>query len=140
MGRRKGEDQKFNGSDFWFWKIQIKDYLYKKKLYLSLTGHKPDDMERLDWELLDRQTLDVIQLTLVKNVAFNIMNEKITVDLMQTLSNMFKESSVVNKVYLIRRLVNLKKGKGISVTLHINEFNTIIAYLTSLQITFDDNV
>ena len=30
--------EKFDGSDFGFWKMQIEDYLYQKKLYLSLTG------------------------------------------------------------------------------------------------------
>jgi len=38
--------EKFDGSDFGFWKMQIKDYLYQKKLYLPLTGQKPTDMSR----------------------------------------------------------------------------------------------
>jgi len=37
--------EKFDGSDFGFWKMQIEDYLYQKKLYLPLTGQKPTDME-----------------------------------------------------------------------------------------------
>jgi len=72
---------KFDGSDFGFWKMQIEDYLYLK-LYRSLTGQKPTDMEQLEWELLDRQTLGVIQLTLAKNIAFNVMNKKTVIDLM----------------------------------------------------------
>jgi len=54
----------------------------------------------------------VIRLTLVKNVAFNIMNENTTVDLMKALSNMYEKPSAANKVYLIRRLINLKIGEG----------------------------
>jgi len=68
----------------------------------------------------------VIRLTLAKNVAFNIMNEKTIVDLMQALSNMYEKSSTTNKVYLIHRLVNLKMGDGNSITNHISKFNTII--------------
>jgi len=97
-------------------------------------------MEQLEWDLLDRQTLGVIRLTLAKNVAFNIMNENKTVNLMKALSNMYEKPSAANKVYLIRRLVNLKMGEGNSITNHISEFNTIIAQLTSVQITFDDKV
>jgi len=119
--------EKFDGSDFGFWKMQIEDYLYQKKLYLPLTGQKPTDMEQAEWDLLDRQTLGVIRLTLAKNVAFNIMNEKTTVDLMKALSNMYEKPSAANKVYLIRRLVNLKMGEGNSITNPISEFNTIIA-------------
>jgi len=86
--------EKFDGSDFGFWKMQIEDYLYQKKLYLPLTGQKPTDMEQSDWDLLDRQTLDVIRLILAKNVVFNIMNENTTVYLMKALSNMYENTTV----------------------------------------------
>lgn len=75
----------------------------------------------------------MIRLTLAKNVAFNIVNEK-SAGLMKALSNMYEKSSIANKVYLMRRLFNLKMGEGISVTDHINEFNTIVAQLESVQI------
>jgi len=82
----------------------------------------------------------VIRLTLVNNVAFNIMNVKTTIDFMQALSNMYEKPSAANKVYLICRLVNLKMGEGNLITNHISKFNTSIAHLTSVQITFDDGV
>ena len=67
----------------------------------------------------------MIRLTLAKNVAFNIV---------------FEKPSTANKVYLMRRLFNLKMGEGIFVTDHINEFNTILAQLESVQIKFEDEV
>ncbi|PNX64147.1 retrovirus-related Pol polyprotein from transposon TNT 1-94, partial [Trifolium pratense] len=70
--------ERFDGRDFSFWKMQIEDYLYQKKLYQPLSGKKPDDMKQEDWALLDRQALGVIRLTLAKNVAFNIVNETTT--------------------------------------------------------------
>ena len=33
--------EKFDGIDFGFWRMQIKDYLYGKKLNLPLLGEKP---------------------------------------------------------------------------------------------------
>jgi len=79
--------------------MQIEDYLYQKKLYIPLTGQKPTDMEQSEWHLLDWKTLGVIWLTLAKNVAFNIMNENTTVDLMKVLSNMYEEPSAANSVF-----------------------------------------
>jgi hypothetical protein len=105
-----------------------------------LTGKKPDDMKPEEWTLLDRQALGVIRLTLSKNVAFNIVNEKTTADLMKALSNMYEKPSAANKVHLMRRLFNLRMGEGNSVTDHINSFNTIISQLSSVKITFDDEV
>ena len=36
--------EKFDGSDFSFWKMQIEDYLYQKDLHKPLTGVKPESM------------------------------------------------------------------------------------------------
>ena len=51
---------------------------------------------------------------------------------MQVLSNMYEKPIAANKVYLIHRIINLKRGEGNSVTNHISEFNTIIVHLTSM--------
>ena len=37
--------KKFNGTNFGYWRMQIEDYLYKKKLNLPLLGKKPDTMK-----------------------------------------------------------------------------------------------
>ncbi|KHN41430.1 Retrovirus-related Pol polyprotein from transposon TNT 1-94, partial [Glycine soja] len=89
--------EKFDGRDFSFWKMQIEDYLYQKKLYQPLSGVKPEDMKQEEWNLLDRQALGVIRLTLAKNVAFNIVNEKTTAGLMKALSDMYEKPSAAKK-------------------------------------------
>nr|KYP66480.1 Retrovirus-related Pol polyprotein from transposon TNT 1-94 [Cajanus cajan] len=120
--------------------MQIEDYLYQKKLYQPLIGEKPDDMKQEEWNLLDRQALGVIRLTLAKNVAFNIVNEKTTASLMKTLSDMYEKPSAANKVHIMCRLFNLKMREGNPVINHINDFNTILAMLESVQIKFEDEV
>ena len=95
MGAMAGEEgkmsgiEKFDGTNFGYWKMQIEDYLYGKKLHLPLLGRKPDNMKEEEWSLLDRQVLGVIQLTLTRSVAHNVMKEKTTVDLMKALSSMY---------------------------------------------------
>ena len=37
--------EKFDGIDFGFWRMQIKDYLYGKKLHLLFLGKKPETMK-----------------------------------------------------------------------------------------------
>ena len=46
--------EKFDGTDLGFWRMQIEDYLYGKKLHLPLLGEKPDTMKAEEWALLDR--------------------------------------------------------------------------------------
>nr|XP_016479728.1 PREDICTED: uncharacterized protein LOC107800975 [Nicotiana tabacum] len=97
-------------------------------------------MAKTDWDLLDRQALGVICLTLTQNVAFNIINDKTTAGLMKALSNMYEKPSASNKVYLMRRLLNLKMTEGGSVTEYINEFNIILTQLSSVNRTIDDKI
>ncbi|GJU08383.1 hypothetical protein Tco_1124813 [Tanacetum coccineum] len=95
---------KFDGHDFGFWKMQIEDYLYQKKLHEPLAEAKPTDIKAEDWTLLDRQALGVVRLSLAKN------------------------------------LVNTKMKEGASVADHVNEFNSILSRLMSVDIKFDDEV
>ncbi|KAE8676976.1 Vesicle-associated protein 4-1 [Hibiscus syriacus] len=90
--------------------------------------------------LLDRQALGVIRLTLSRNVAFNIAKEKTTAGLMAALSSMYEKPSASNKVHLMRRLFNLRMTVGTSVAQYLNELNTIITQLSSVEIEFDDEV
>ncbi|GKC61776.1 hypothetical protein Tco_1089374 [Tanacetum coccineum] len=45
-------------------------------------------MKAEDWTLLDGQALGVVRLSLVKNVAYNVVKEKTTYRLIKALSNM----------------------------------------------------
>ena len=80
---------KFDGSHFGFWNMQIEDVLYQKKLHEPLSNIKPEDMKEDDWLLLDRQALGVVRLSLAKNIAFNIASIKTTHELLKALSDMY---------------------------------------------------
>ena len=45
LKKKERRQEKFDGTDFGYWKMQIEDYLYGKKLHLPLLGSKPDSME-----------------------------------------------------------------------------------------------
>ena len=49
--------EKFDGSDFSFWKMQTEDYLYQKDLHEPLIGVKPKSMTEEKWKIKDRQAL-----------------------------------------------------------------------------------
>ena len=92
------------------------------------------------WNLKDRQALGLIQLTLSRNVAFNIVKEKTTSDLLKALSNMYEKPLAMNKVYLMRRLFNLQMFENGSVSDHIKKFNMIVSQLNSVDINFEDEI
>ncbi|VFQ76723.1 unnamed protein product [Cuscuta campestris] len=131
--------EKFDGTDFSWWKMQIEDLLVQKDLDVVL-GDKPEKLSDADWAGLDRKAMSVIRLSLTKNVAFNILKEKTAKGIMEALSNMYEKPSAANKVFLIRELVNTRMKEGTSVTEHINKLNSILARLLSVGIKFDDEV
>lgn len=62
-------------------KVKVKIDRFNRKdfgLHWPLSREKLDSIKQGEWELFDRQALDVICLILVQNIAFSIANEKIT--------------------------------------------------------------
>ncbi|GKE46575.1 retrovirus-related pol polyprotein from transposon TNT 1-94 [Tanacetum coccineum] len=96
--------------------MQIEDYLYQNKFHEPLAEAKPTDMKVEDWTPLDRQALCVVGLSLAKNIAYNVVNEKTTYNLFKALSNMYEKPN------------------------HVKEFNSILSRLMSVDIKFDDEV
>ena len=37
--------KKFDGTNFAYWRMQIEDYLYRRKLHLPLLGTKPETVK-----------------------------------------------------------------------------------------------
>ena len=55
--------ERFEGTNFAFWKMRIEDYLYQKDLYLPLEGKtkKPEKLNDDEWAILDRNVLGTIR-------------------------------------------------------------------------------
>jgi hypothetical protein len=134
--------EKFNSQNYQLWKMQMEDYLYQKDLFLPLGGVEKKLMAMKDeeWEILDRKALGTIRLSLAASVAFNISKEKTMKDLMDTLAKLYEKPSASNKVFLMKRLFNMKMSEGGSVADHLNEFNTVTNQLSSVKVDFDDEV
>ena len=113
---------KFNGQNYPLWKMQMEDFLYQKDLYLPLGGRaaKAFAMKDEDWNLLDRKELGTIRLCLAVSVAFNISTEKTTEDVMKALAKLYEKPPASNKVFLMKRLFNMKMPDNGYVSDHLN--------------------
>jgi hypothetical protein len=102
--------KKLNGQDYQLWKMQMEDYLYQKDLFIPLGGitKKSTDMKDKEWEVLDRNALGMIRLSLAASVDFNISKEKTTKEMMDALTKPYEKTSSSNKVFLLKRLFNMK--------------------------------
>ena len=105
--------KKFNSQNFPLWKMQMEDYLYQKDLYLPLGGKTKMLMGMTDeeWNLLDRKVLGTIQLCLAGSVTFKISKETTTKGLIKALEKLYEKPSTSNKVFLMKRLFNMKMSE-----------------------------
>ena len=120
----------------------MEDYLYQKDLWKLLEGKTKNQgsMTNDEWDLFNRKALGRIQLCLAPSMAFNITKVKTTKELMQTLVKLYENPSASNKVFLMKCLFNMKMVEGGSIADHLNEFNTITSYLSSMFINFDEEI
>ena len=118
---------KFNGQNYQLWKMQMEDYMYQKDLYLSLgrKAKQPTTKKDEERQVLDRKELITIRLCLDSSVAFNISKEKTTEGVMSGLGKLYEKPLDFNKVFLMKRLLNMKMQEGRSVDDHLNKFNTL---------------
>jgi len=51
--------ERFNNQNYQLWKKQMEDYMYKKDLYLPLSGKTKKSMSMIDtkWDILNRKAL-----------------------------------------------------------------------------------
>jgi hypothetical protein len=75
-----------------------------------------------------------IRLCLSNSVLFNVSWEATTKELWNKLGNLYQSKSMVNKLFMRKKLYNLRMRDGDSVTKHLNAFNTVVSQLLSIDI------
>ncbi|KAK3029540.1 hypothetical protein RJ639_038499 [Escallonia herrerae] len=126
----KGKIEKFNGMNFQWWKMQVKDYLYQKDLYLPLVGEKPEAMNamlQINWNL--SALIVMIKLGLRYFCVHCLILEKL-----------YEKPSASNKVFLMKKLFNMRMSENGSVVDHLNDFNSVTNQLESVGINCDDKI
>ena len=101
--------ERFDGTNFGFWKMQIDDYLNQKDLYLPMEGKtkKPKEMNDDEWVIHDRKVLGTIRQSLTRSVVFNIQKENTTLNLMDALAKLYKKDFCIKQSF-----VRLEDGRG----------------------------
>jgi hypothetical protein len=92
-------------------------------------------MSKEDWEKLDRRAMSTIRLCLVDLVLLNVLGESKAKELWDKLGNLYQSKSLVNILFLRKKLYHLRMEDGDSVKEHLNAFNTLVSQLVSVNIT-----
>ena len=81
---------------------------------------------------------NTIQLCLVDDVLFNIVEESLATSLWSKLESLHMTKSLTNIIYLKRQLYGVRMKEGTEIADHLNVFNTLICQLTSMDVKIDD--
>jgi hypothetical protein len=94
----------------------------------------PTGMSREDWTKLERKERSTIWLCLSYSMLLNVSEETTTKALWDKLGNLYQLKSLVNKLFLRKRLYHISMEDGDSVTKHLNSFNTLVIELVYVDI------
>jgi hypothetical protein len=156
--------EKFNGKNFELWKLKMEDLLVDKEQWTVVdpgtqptgtpststqdTGTQPTNtqttstpvigMSKEDWDNLDKRERSTIRLCLADSVLLNVSGESTAKELWDKLGNLYQSKSLVNKLFLRKKLYHLRMEDGDFVTQHINAFNTLVSQLGSVNITIEE--
>ena len=134
------EIEKFNGQSFELWKIKMEDLLVDREQWIAVDpGTMPTGMVKADWDKLERKARSTIRLCLSDSVLVNVSGEDTAKKLWDKLGNLYQSKSLVNKLFLRKKLYLLRMNEGDSVSEHLNAFNTVVSQLTSVGITISDD-
>jgi hypothetical protein len=147
--------EKFDGKNFELWKLKMEDLLVDKEQWIVVdpsiqpTGTQsivtqptstqsaskpPTGMLKEDWEKLDIRAC-TIRICLEDLVLLNVSGEYTTKELWDKLGNLYQSKSLVNKLFLQKKLYHLRMEDGDYVTEHINAFNDLVHQLVFVNIT-----
>ncbi len=72
-------------------------------------------------------------------LIYNVMDEKITVNMRNKLKKLYMTKSLSNVIYLKQKLYKLRIRDGTTITKHLNTFNKIIVNLLDINIKVDED-
>jgi hypothetical protein len=131
----KIEIDKFNGQSFESWKLNMEDLLVEKDQWIIVDlGNTPIGTLTKDWVNLDRKEKRIIWSCLLHSVLLNVSRKATTDELWNKLRVLSQFKSLVNKLFMRKKLYNLRMKDGDSMTKHLNTFNTVVSHLLFVDI------
>ena len=99
------EVEKFNGTNFELWKLKMEDMLEDHDLWeVTSSATRPATIAQADWDIKDHKAKGLIRLYLTSAVLLNVLDEKTAYSLWERLGAMYQAKSLVNKLFLRKKL------------------------------------
>ena len=105
---------------------------------VALTEHF--QITDFEWIKLDAMVRSTICLHLSESVYFSVLECDTAYASWQTLCNTYEKDTTSNKVFMMRKLFNLRMKESASVASHINDFDSLFFQIRAQRINIDDEM
>ena len=106
----------------------MEDLLVVKDQWIEVDlGNKPMRVSDEEWKKLDRKAKSTIWLCVSDLVLLNVSGEATAKDLWDKLGTLYQSESLENKMFLRKKLYNLRMKDGDLVIKQLNAFNTMLS-------------
>jgi hypothetical protein len=124
---RRVEIENFNGRNFELWKLKMENLLVDRDLWIFLSRSELVGMKQEDWDLSNKKSTRLIRICLANFVLLNVHEEKAATYLWKKLGDIYQGKSLVNKLFLRKKLYSFKMEEGEFFSDHLNAFNILIS-------------
>jgi hypothetical protein len=87
-----------------------------------------------EWKKMDQKEKSTIRMCLSDSILLNVSEEATTKNLWEKLGKLYQSKSLVNKLFLRKKLYNLRMRDGDSMVEHLNALNNMVSQLVSVEI------
>jgi hypothetical protein len=127
--------EKFNGKSFELWKLKMEYLLVQKDQWINVDPSiAPRGMSTKEWKKLDWKAKRTIWLCLLDSLLLNVSRAATSKALWDKLEALYQSKSLVNIMFLWKKLYNIRMKDGDWVTDHLNAFNIVVSQLLYVDI------
>ncbi|KAF7808411.1 Retrovirus-related Pol polyprotein from transposon TNT 1-94 [Senna tora] len=135
----KYEVEKFDGgSNFSLWKIRMQSALILQDLWQAIEDKFVVLVTEEHRFVIKKKALGAIFMSITYIVLREIVDEDIVAKAWKKLEQLYWAKSLTNRLYLKKRLYNLRIIEGTMVKSRLDEFNSIIMDLKNVDIKIED--
>ena len=135
------EIRRFEGTGFDLWKERMQGILFLKDCERALEAEKPENMSEDAWQILNKKAVIYIKMAVSDEILVDLKGLVSASKIWAKLKATYENSTPVNQVHLMRKLVGMQLDESKSAAEHLSLFTGTLSQLQdSGMAPFDDKL
>ncbi len=134
--------EKLDGTNYHVWKFKMQLVLEDKELFGFIDGTDVKAEGSAEWVKRDKKARVTICLALSDSILAAVRSCETALSVWEKLASIFESKSLVNRLFMRRKLLTMKMSEGDALSTHINSIKTLSEQLAAVgaQVSEEDLV